>query len=72
MEFTRTAGDEGFPWFALLPDLVEAYKQHGEDLYYRYDGHLTRAGNRVVADSVSDIFLNILGSRKKSDSPASP
>jgi len=71
-EFMRMADEEGFLWVPLLPDLAEAYKQSGEDLYFRYDGHLNRAGNQVVATSVADAFLNLLKSRDEAHFQPSP
>jgi hypothetical protein len=43
------AAEEGIPWIPALPGLAAAYPRQ-PDLYYRMDGHLTPAGNAVVAE----------------------
>ncbi len=59
-EFSQLAADKGFAWVPLLPQLAETYASGGEDLYYRYDGHLNPAGNRAVAAIATGIFLGQL------------
>jgi hypothetical protein len=46
----RLAVQEGFRWIPALDTLARAYREEGEDLYYRWDGHLNERGNRVVAE----------------------
>lgn len=48
--FGAFAADRDLLWIPLLPGLADRYAAGGEDLYYRLDGHLNRAGNRVVAE----------------------
>ena len=48
-EFERLAAEEGFRWIPVLDTLARAYREEGEDLYYRWDGHLNERGNQVVA-----------------------
>ncbi len=48
------AQTKGTPWFAALDTMASAYKARRSDLYYRSDGHLTNAGNEVVAGFLAD------------------
>ncbi len=61
-ELSALAREQGFPWFEMLPPLVDAYRSSGADMFYRVDGHLTPAGNRVVgeaaADSLAPLVIN--------------
>jgi len=52
-ELSELARERGFPWFEMLPPLVEAYRSSGVDMFYRADGHLTPAGNRVVGEAAA-------------------
>jgi lysophospholipase L1-like esterase len=60
-ELSQLAGEQGFPWFEMLPPLVEAYRSSGVDMFYRVDGHLTPAGNRVVGEAAADALGPIVG-----------
>ncbi|WP_179119652.1 GDSL-type esterase/lipase family protein [Ensifer adhaerens] len=60
-EFTAFAAEQGMGWFPMLAPLADAYAATGEELYYRFDGHLTPAGNRVVATSLTPAFNKWLG-----------
>lgn len=60
------ADSEGFRWISLLPDLAKAYGSGDEDLYYRFDGHLNKAGNKVTAQIISDALNEPLANRKTS------
>jgi lysophospholipase L1-like esterase len=59
-DLSRLARAEGFPWFEMLPPLVEAYRSSGTDMYYRVDGHLTPAGNRVVGETAAAALATLL------------
>lgn len=59
-EFTVFAAEQEMGWFATLAPLADAYATNGEELYYRYDGHLTPAGNREVAASLTSTFIKWL------------
>ena len=50
----QTAKDWGVQLIPLLPVLTEAYDATGQDLYYRYDGHLNSDGNAVVGAFLID------------------
>lgn len=54
------AQQAGFPWIAALDTLAHAQRHEQTDLYYRYDGHLTAQGNRVVGRYVARQFEEIL------------
>ncbi len=58
--FETFAEQDGFRWITLLPDLADAYREEDVNLYYRFDGHLNKAGNRVTAGIVSDAFKDVL------------
>jgi lysophospholipase L1-like esterase len=47
-ELGRFAAAQGIRWAPALPLLTEDYRQHREELYYRFDGHLTDRGNERV------------------------
>jgi GDSL-like Lipase/Acylhydrolase family len=49
-EFAAFAERQGFTWLSALPSLRTVYQNEGEDLFYRFDGHLTKRGNRAVAE----------------------
>lgn len=52
--FSAFAERHGFTWMAALPHLVESYEESGEDLYFRYDGHMSAAGNAALARFLVD------------------
>jgi hypothetical protein len=55
-ELSRFARDEGFEWLSVMPSLVDRYRTERRDLYYRFDGHLNKEGNRVTGEFLSDQF----------------
>lgn len=65
----QTAVEWGVSWIPLLPTLTEAYKATGEDLFFRYDGHLNAAGNQAVGAVMID-FLDAWLKQHASDSGA--
>lgn len=46
------AAASGFAFWPLLDDLARVYRDRGEDLYYRLDGHLNARGHRAVATAL--------------------
>lgn len=54
----------GADWIPALGPLRRAYREGETPLYHRLDGHLTAAGNRVVADVVADYLTGRLDSVK--------
>jgi len=54
------AQQAGFPWIAALDTLAHAQRHEKTNVYYRYDGHLTAQGNRVVGLYVARQFEEIL------------
>lgn len=61
--FGDFAERSGFAWTPLLPALAKNYRETGEELYYRLDGHLNAAGNRVVASVATDMLTQALDQR---------
>jgi hypothetical protein len=55
-EFSQFARRTGFDWIPALPSLVERYRAERRDLYYRVDGHLNSAGNRVTGELLAIEF----------------
>lgn len=49
-ELGAFAGQKGFAWVPTLDALAADYRAKGEELYFRLDGHLTPAGQAIVAD----------------------
>lgn len=47
---SQVAGEQGFPWLSSLPVLAAYYSAHGDDLYYREDGHFTPLGSRIFGE----------------------
>lgn len=54
------ARQEGIRLIATLEHLVANYSQHGENLYYRFDGHLNPKGNRVLAHATATQLESVL------------
>lgn len=54
--FAAFAERQGFTWLPAMPHLVERYGGTGEDLYYRYDGHLNAAGNAEIGRFLAERF----------------
>ena len=57
------ATEEGFQWISLLPELAKNYREQSEPLYYRFDGHMNQAGNRVAAEIISEALKDRLAQR---------
>lgn len=56
----RIAAETGFPWIDVLPVLAADYREHGEDLYYRLDGHFTARGNRLVGEAAAAALAELV------------
>lgn len=52
------AAQEGFSWIETLDALSTAYRNNGRALYHRVDGHLNEAGNRMVAEVLSEWMMS--------------
>jgi hypothetical protein len=61
--FGAFASEQGFTWLPALPRLREDYQAEGEDLFFRFDGHLNHRGNRVVADYLAAVLVERFGDR---------
>jgi hypothetical protein len=48
-EFAKHAQANGYTWLSTLDHLADLYRGGEDDLYYRFDGHLTSKGNDVIA-----------------------
>jgi hypothetical protein len=46
--FTKFANEKGFTWVSALETFTAA--ENPAELFYRWDGHFTPAGNRLAAD----------------------
>jgi lysophospholipase L1-like esterase len=58
--FSRVADQENFAWVPTLDAFLD--DDSGEDLFYRLDGHLTPAGNRLLARVfVREVMPDLLG-----------
>lgn len=55
------AAQRGFPWLPSLGVLAAHYSAHGEDLYYRLDGHFTPLGNRIFGEWLVGEVLRVYG-----------
>lgn len=67
--FAEMAEERGIQWIALLPILAEAYRVHGQDLYFRYDGHLNPAGNAVVGATLANVVSEWLSVHEAARQP---
>jgi lysophospholipase L1-like esterase len=68
--FAEFADAQGFTWLPALRELSKAYRSGGEDLYYRFDGHLNGLGNRAVAEFLAAEFIARFGERLRRPAPA--
>lgn len=66
-ELGRVASEQGFVWTPTLPDLASTYGRTGNDLYYRFDGHLNAAGNRIVADAAMRTLAQTIRAGRATD-----
>jgi len=64
------AAENRVPWMAVMDRMVEDYRTNRSDLFYRFDGHLTPRGNRVVGEwlaaelaRVFEMKMDSLGAR---------
>jgi hypothetical protein len=49
--------DQGIDYVQLVPALRDYARESGDSLYYRYDGHFTPTGHRVVGQTIADDFV---------------
>lgn len=56
----------GFTWITTLDTLAMAYRENGNPLYYRVDGHLTLEGNRIVGAFLAEQFGELFRDHEKS------
>jgi hypothetical protein len=68
-EFAAFAAEQGFAWLASLPSLRKLYQDEGEDLFYRFDGHLTKRGNQAVAEFLAPALVARFGDLLKPRQP---
>jgi lysophospholipase L1-like esterase len=61
--FGEFANEQGFTWLPALPSLRKDYQIGGEDLFFRFDGHLNHRGNRVVADYLAAALVEQFAER---------
>jgi lysophospholipase L1-like esterase len=54
--FTQFAVENRFDWIPCLPSMTKHYKKYNKDLYYRYDGHLTPLGNKIVEETIYPVI----------------
>ena len=55
------AAAQRVPWLPVMERMVEDYRQNRADLFYRFDGHLTARGNRVVGEWLATELLRFRG-----------
>lgn len=58
--FSAVAASNGFDWIATLDTLVSADSVSRAPLFFRYDGHLTPTGNRIVGSYVAERLLQLM------------
>jgi lysophospholipase L1-like esterase len=51
--FAETAARDSFVWIPALPGLAESYRRTGEDLFFRFDGHLNPRGCEIVGNHLA-------------------
>ncbi|MGH6900631.1 MAG: SGNH/GDSL hydrolase family protein [Geminicoccaceae bacterium] len=61
--FAAFASEQGFTWFPALPKLRERYRAEGDDLFFRFDGHLNNRGNRAVAAYLAAVVVERFADR---------
>jgi hypothetical protein len=70
--FARYAQEDGYVWLPSLHELASTYEAAGENLYFRLDGHLTHAGNAVVARVALSGVEPLLTEGAGTGAPAAP
>ena len=68
-EFATFAAEQGFTWLAALPSLRKVYQDEGENLFFRFDGHLTKRGNQAVAEFLGPALVARFGDLLKQRQP---
>ncbi len=61
--FGKFASETGIKWIPSLEALAENYAETKDELYFRYDGHLTAAGNQVIAEIAYDALKPMISPR---------
>ncbi len=59
----KFASETGIKWIPSLEALAENYAETKDELYFRYDGHLTAAGNQVIAEIAYDALKPMISPR---------
>ncbi len=57
------AHEAGIKWVPNLEALAETYAVTKDELYFIYDGHLTAAGNQVIAEIAYDAWKPVISAR---------
>lgn len=65
--FQEFAAEQGLSWIPALDILMEAYRERGEDLFYRVDGHLNPLGNAVLGEWFANEMTRRLEDRVATD-----
>lgn len=68
--FAAFAEQQGFTWLPTLPAMRQQYQADAEDLFYRFDGHLNRWGNRWVADYLAPALAEHFPDQLNHEMPA--
>ncbi len=61
--FSDFAAEQGIYFISPFAELSEKYRSDGNDLYFRFDGHLNNAGNDCVGDYFSTAFIQTFKNR---------
>ncbi len=61
--FGNFASESGIKWVPSLETLAETYAKTKDELYFRFDGHLTPAGNQVIAEIAYDALKPMISVR---------
>ncbi len=69
-ELAPFAEGQGVAWVSMLGALVTAYREGGEDIYHRFDGHLNARGNALVADLIYEEVFSQTGVRRAMEASA--
>jgi len=60
--FAEMADESDFTWISTLEDFAEDPRE--DKLFFRLDGHLTAAGNEIVANAFFRKILRVLNEKR--------
>jgi len=63
--FSKLASIHSFFWIPVLDELARCYQVDDRSLYFRYDGHLNKAGNEILGEFFFREFIRLFDDQLK-------